>query len=123
MITTQGTCTGSNQVSYACESGKSHGMSAGSKTQAREFSQPACNKSGFGVISHVHAIINTCTNCNNVLERSAKFNAYNIISCVDTISGGRKQCTCVNCYLLIVCCYNGRGRLSLRYFTRHVGAA
>src|SRR5712692_8836389 len=122
MITAQGTGAGSNQISDACESGKSQGMSAGSKTQAREFSQPACNKSGFGVISHVHAIINTRTNCNNVIERSAKFNANNIICCVDTISGGRKQCTCVNYYLLIVGYYNFLSSLTLCYITSLVEA-
>src|SRR6266852_236257 len=112
MITAQGTGAGSNQISDACESGKSQGMSAGSKTQAREFGQPACNKGGFGVISHVHAIINTRTNCNNVLERPTKFDSHNIICRVDTIGGASKQSTCVYCYLLIVGRYNGRGRLS-----------
>src|SRR6266566_6337613 len=123
MITAQGTRAGSNQISDTRESGKSQGMSAGGKAQAREFSQSACNKGSFGIIPHIYAVIDTRTNCNNVLERPAKFNTHDIICCVDTIVGGSKQSASVYCYLLIVSRHNSRGRLSLRYFTRHIWPA
>src|SRR5438094_426618 len=102
MITAQGTRAGSNQISDTRESCKSQGMSTSSKTQAREFSQSSCNKGSFGAIPHIHAIIDACTNCNNVFERPSKFNTHNIMCCVDTIVGGGEQSASVYCYLLIV---------------------
>ena len=51
-------------------------MSASGEAQACEFSQAASYKGRFGVISHIHTIIDTRTNCNNILERPTEFNAH-----------------------------------------------
>src|SRR5579859_5099153 len=123
MIAAQRTGAGSNQVTDACEPGKGQGMSASGDAQAREFSQPTCDKGGFGVISHIHAIIDTRANCNNVLERPSELNAYNIMCRVDSIVSGSKQNTGAHCHFMIVGRYDSRGRLSLRYFARNIGTA
>src|SRR6266566_2932581 len=122
MIAAQGTGASSNQITDTCESGKGQRMSASSEAQARKLSQPACYKGGFGVISHIHAVIDTRTNCNNVLERPTEFDSHDIMCRVDAIDRGSKQDTCVYGHLLIIGRYDSRSRLSLRYFARNIRA-
>src|SRR3989442_5896834 len=102
MIAAQGTGAGSNQVTDARESGKCQRMSASGDAQAREFSQSTCDKGGFGVISHIHAIIDTRANCDNVLERTTELNTHDIMCRVDTIVSGSKQNTCAYSHFMIV---------------------
>src|SRR2546426_795745 len=112
MIAAQGTGAGSNQVTDARESGKCQRMSASGDAQAREFSQSTCDKGGFGVISHIHAIIDTRAIFFFNDTATTEIYTHDIMCRVDTIVSGSKQNTCAYSHFMIVSRYDSRGRLS-----------
>src|SRR5260370_13700359 len=86
LIAAQWTGTGNNQVTNTRETGKGHGMSASGEAEAREFCQAARDKGSFGVLSHIHTIIHTSTNGDDVLYRPTQFNAHDIIHSIDPVA-------------------------------------
>src|SRR5438045_2467964 len=123
MVTAQGAGTGGDKITHTSQASKGERMGTDGGAQAGDFCQTTSNNGSFGVVAITHAIAETSTDGDDVLEGSTKFDAYDIVSGVDAIVVGTEDCANTNGYLFRVGCDNGGGRLLLCHFTRKVRAA
>src|SRR5947209_16598233 len=97
-------------------------MSTGCYTETCDLGQPTSNKSGFGVFAVVHAIVEACTDSDDVFEGTRQLYANHIVRRVDTVVGCCEQGTNVYSYIGFIRGNNGSSRFSLSNFASYIGA-
>src|SRR5439155_14926444 len=97
-------------------------VSACSDAETRYLGQSSCNKSGFGVFAVVHAIVEACTNSDDIFESACQFDADHVVSSVDTEVGSGEPGTDVYSYVGFISGNNCSGRFALGNFTSDVRA-
>src|SRR2546426_6255421 len=97
-------------------------MSTRGNAETRYFGQSTCDESGFGVFAVVHAIIEPCTNGDDIFESTGQFDTNHVMGSVDTEVCGSEQGADAYSYIGFISGNNRGSWFPLCYFTCNVGA-
>src|SRR6266516_3754742 len=123
VVPAQRTGASGNEITNTGKTGKGEGMGTGGDTQARHLRHPSSDKSGLRVITIAHTIVEARADGNDILERSAQFDAHEIVGRVDTKVNGVKDGASTYRYLFFVGCHNNSGWFLFSYLARNTGSA
>src|SRR5579875_2497795 len=98
-------------------------MGPGGGTEPRDLGQTACDEGGAGILAIAHAVINACSNGNDVLQSSTQLNSGDILGGVYAIASGAQQGAQIDGDGFILSSHHGGCGFPLGYFAREIGTA